>query len=292
MTSSPIALVLSGGAAKGAYQAGVWQALCEFGLAPRVRVFSGTSVGAINAAAFATVRNPIRIREFWHRHVADIPTPNYDVLLSPGAWNPVLSWLAAGAPSGFPFRGLLDRRALERVLEPLLPGLWPEGAPAVYATAVDTTPSPCRLVRFPLHREPDPKLRLAKILASAAIPWGFDPVTIAGHAFVDGVVMDNLPIAPVVERYPDIRLVIAVRCNVPGVDPAPSPVPPSVRLRIIQPSSPLPGVLDGTFLDGLSPQLDSMRGCLGFTAACADESYRRGLADGRRVLPGILRDDA
>ena len=47
-----IGLVLSGGGAKGAFQAGVWKVMNEFGLADKVRVISGTSAGAINAAAF------------------------------------------------------------------------------------------------------------------------------------------------------------------------------------------------------------------------------------------------
>ena len=50
----PLGLVLSGGGAKGAYEVGVWQAMEEMGLAGDVAAISGTSVGAINAALFAT----------------------------------------------------------------------------------------------------------------------------------------------------------------------------------------------------------------------------------------------
>ena len=56
--NQPIGLVLSGGGAKGAYQAGVWKAMVETGPANRVKVISSTSVGAINAAAFSTIRDP------------------------------------------------------------------------------------------------------------------------------------------------------------------------------------------------------------------------------------------
>jgi len=45
------ALVLSGGGSRGAYQAGVWQALRELGLP--IHMVVGTSVGAINGAAIA-----------------------------------------------------------------------------------------------------------------------------------------------------------------------------------------------------------------------------------------------
>lgn len=45
------ALVLSGGGARGAYEAGVWQALTELGI--DIDIITGTSVGAINAAMVA-----------------------------------------------------------------------------------------------------------------------------------------------------------------------------------------------------------------------------------------------
>ncbi len=49
---SKLGLVFSGGGGKGAYQIGVWRALQEFGLAEKVRVVAGTSVGALNALLF------------------------------------------------------------------------------------------------------------------------------------------------------------------------------------------------------------------------------------------------
>ena len=48
-----IGLVLSGGGGKGAYELGVWKALKELNLNKYISVFSGTSIGAFNAALFA-----------------------------------------------------------------------------------------------------------------------------------------------------------------------------------------------------------------------------------------------
>ena len=61
-----IALVLQGGGALGAYQAGVYQALEQHGLAPDW--IAGTSIGAINGAII--VGNPAdrrvkRLKDFW-----------------------------------------------------------------------------------------------------------------------------------------------------------------------------------------------------------------------------------
>ena len=47
------ALVLSGGGARGAYEAGAWQALTELGI--KIDIITGTSVGAITAAMVAQV---------------------------------------------------------------------------------------------------------------------------------------------------------------------------------------------------------------------------------------------
>ena len=63
-----IVLVLQGGGALGAYQAGVYQALHEVGIEPDWVI--GTSIGAINASLIAG--NPPemrleRLREFWDR---------------------------------------------------------------------------------------------------------------------------------------------------------------------------------------------------------------------------------
>lgn len=47
------AFVLSGGGAKGAYEAGVWKAMRELHIDKSIRLVSGTSAGALNAALFA-----------------------------------------------------------------------------------------------------------------------------------------------------------------------------------------------------------------------------------------------
>lgn len=63
--AEPSALVLSGGGAKGAYQVGVWKAMAEFGIVKDIKAISGTSVGGINAALFASVRDCRRIESVW-----------------------------------------------------------------------------------------------------------------------------------------------------------------------------------------------------------------------------------
>src|SRR3978361_1207843 len=64
--SDTIALVLQGGGALGAYQAGIYQAMHEAGLWPDT--IAGVSIGGINAAIIAgnpPERRINRLREFW-----------------------------------------------------------------------------------------------------------------------------------------------------------------------------------------------------------------------------------
>src|SRR5215469_4465621 len=61
-----IALVLSGGGALGAYQAGAYAALEGFGVRPNW--IAGTAIGAINAAIVAgnlPHERALRLRQFW-----------------------------------------------------------------------------------------------------------------------------------------------------------------------------------------------------------------------------------
>src|ERR1700740_542761 len=72
-----VALLLQGGGALGAYQAGVYEALAETGLHPDWVV--GISIGAINAAIIAgnaPERRVDRLREFWEEITA--PAMGFD----------------------------------------------------------------------------------------------------------------------------------------------------------------------------------------------------------------------
>src|SRR3954453_8152684 len=68
MSKQRIVLVLQGGGALGAYQAGVFQSLHEAGFEPDWVI--GTSIGAINASLIAGNRpeeRMLRLEEFWRR---------------------------------------------------------------------------------------------------------------------------------------------------------------------------------------------------------------------------------
>lgn len=59
-----LGLCLSGGGARGAYQAGAIKALHEAGILDQIEVYSGTSIGAANAAVLAS-NSPKELEEIW-----------------------------------------------------------------------------------------------------------------------------------------------------------------------------------------------------------------------------------
>lgn len=305
-----IGLVLSGGGAKGAYQAGVWSAMCNLGLAERVRAISGTSIGAINAAAFAAVRDPEKIAEFWMKRVGTSVSAKPAGLISRQS---LKDWALEAVKGfadgrGFPFPGFLDRAGLERALRELLPAEWPDDAPAVYATALESIggPWPAGTLRrrvFRVSTETDPDTRRRMILASSAIPFGLDPVEIGGASFVDGGWEaqggDNTPAAPILENHPEIRTLVIVHLNAASVEDSPWRRPTrrpaflgGVRYIEIRPSEPLPGPFDGAasaldLHDDAAPIARLLRragGVVAFNRESAERSFALGRADAMRVF--------
>ena len=301
----PIGLVLSGGGAKGVYQAGVWKAMAELGLTDRVRAISGTSIGAINAAAFAALGSPASVERFWMESVdsaADV-RPGLLTLYSLG-----ITGYRILRGEKFPLPSLLDRKGLERMLLERLPEVWPANGPAVYATALE-----CRirlwgpwgrrgykLRRFRVDREPNSEKRVRFLLASSAIPWGFPPVKIDGASFVDGGWEarggENTPLAPILDNHPDLRTIVVVRLNTGVDDPVPLTRPPRIRAKIIEirPSKTLPGPLANVdeALEALDTRRDSTirrnirtwSGVIAFDPVYARHSFDLGYADARAML--------
>ncbi|MBQ6923075.1 MAG: patatin-like phospholipase family protein [Kiritimatiellae bacterium] len=80
IVSNSIALVLSGGGAKGAYEVGVWQALHDVGLADDIAAVSGTSIGAVNAALFSSWPDPKGAETLWLENLGKVFVPNDRIL--------------------------------------------------------------------------------------------------------------------------------------------------------------------------------------------------------------------
>ena len=69
MNERKIALVLSGGGSRGAYQCGVWQALSELGI--KIDIVVGVSVGAINGA-MVVQGDVVKTTNLWREMATDM----------------------------------------------------------------------------------------------------------------------------------------------------------------------------------------------------------------------------
>lgn len=298
--SESVGLVLSGGGAKGAFQAGVWKAMCELGIADRIRVISGTSVGAINGAAFAVLRDPSRVRDIWIRHIEDVVSPNFS-LVDPRALVPAVLNAVRGQP--FPFLGIFSRDGLVRILSEVVSRPLLDSATDIYVTSlackgcvIETFESTAyELMRFHLNKELSAQRVRQKILASAAIPWGFDPVEIDGVRYVDGAYEsaggDNVPIAPILENHPEIKTIYVVHCNSRQVSPGTDVAWKAKGRKVIEvrPRQTLPGILDDfNFLNSLS--FKSWSGVLSFRSEYAENYFCAGYSDGLVALQTSIFD--
>lgn len=169
------AFVLGGGGNLGALQVGMLRALTEHGIVPDVVL--GCSVGAINGAAFAadpTVRGVRRMEALWRR------VPEFDIM--PSRRIPAAVNLGRKGPSIF------ENDGLRRMLEAGLPvSTFEQLALPFQCVAADVDTATERWFTGGPLIEP--------ILASAALPTVYPMVTIDGRRYLDGGLVDDIPIS-------------------------------------------------------------------------------------------------
>jgi NTE family protein len=211
-----VVLVLQGGGALGAYQAGVFQAMHEHGLAPDWIV--GTSIGAINAAILAG--NPqetrlARLKEFWdgisHRDSYDmrqvpdaqrrsnILLQTWDTLLRgvPGFFRPrLMSPFAAGLPVDPEQASFYSTDELGDTLNRLIDFDY-LNAPGGTRLTINALKVTCGSLRSFDNRQLT--INADHVRASGALPPGFPPVRIDGDLFWDGGLYSNTPLETVLD---------------------------------------------------------------------------------------------
>jgi NTE family protein len=216
-----IALLLQGGGALGAYQAGVYEALTEVDLHPDW--VAGISIGANNGALIAGNAPEARVgklRAFWERVTAK-PYSDWSEHLFPAKGDAARQWrnqtsaslaLAGGASGFFTSR---------------FPAPWLHPPGTMEATsAYDTSPLKATLERMiDFDRINASLMRLSvgavnvrsgnfvyfdttthtigpeHIMASAALPPGFPAVEIEGEHYWDGGLVSNTPLQWVVDSH-------------------------------------------------------------------------------------------
>jgi len=221
-----VALVLQGGGALGAYQAGVYQGLGEAGI--RADWIAGVSIGALNAALVAgnpPERRVERLHEFW------------DTICRPAFFRPVAGAVEAaidplGVNARKAFNAFNAWRAMVEGQQGFfvprgLQSWWLQNVPPGEASFYDTSPLKAtleKLVDFDRLNSGETRVSVMAVnahtgnlevfdnggsqrrrlhpehfMASAALPPGFPPVEVGGAYFWDGGLVSNTPLSLVLD---------------------------------------------------------------------------------------------
>ena len=171
-------LALGGGGARGAFEAGVWRALSE--LKKEVTHIAGTSVGAINGAAFAA---GVDAGRFWEGI-----RPEH--IISGAAEKDMLSVTSLTRSAADILKGGLDASPLAELIGNVIPEESVRRSSVSYGLC---TFSATKKRTEELFVEDIPYGKLTGyILASACFPV-FRPVKIDGEEYTDGGIRNNLP---------------------------------------------------------------------------------------------------
>jgi len=214
-----IVLVLQGGGALGAYQAGVYQALHEHELVPDWIV--GTSIGAINAALIAGNEKEhrlARVKAFWdrvsHPDALDMSMVG-DSQRRNNIWFNTVDTVMRGVPgffsprlfSGFPYgmvvppeqASFYDTSELGVTLKELIDFdyLNAEGGMRMTVNAVNVRTG--ELAHFDSSNG---KICADHVRASGALPPAFAPVPVDGELYWDGGLYSNTPLESVLNELP------------------------------------------------------------------------------------------
>jgi NTE family protein len=270
-------LVLPGGGARSAYQAGVLKAIADIlpeNATNPFQVISGASSGALNAVLLAS--NAMKFREGVRRLNGIWENFHIGKVFRTDAWAAVKSGLrwgvtfgTAGLAGGQP-KSVLDNSPLREMLESHIRFARIQQAidsgvlRAVSVTASGYTSGtsvtfyqgvqglvPWRRTRRLGKAE---ELTLDHLMASAAIPWLFPAVKLHDEYYGDGSMRQTAPLSPPLHMGANRLLIIGIRS--PGPDPAPAhdvvvPYPSFGHIAGY--------IFDNLFMDSLDADIERMR---------------------------------
>ncbi len=177
-----IGLALSGGGARGIAHIGVIKALQENDIHPSI--ITGASAGSIIGALLADEKTVEEMLSF----VRD---------------SSILKIWKVGLPN----RGITSLAYLrERLSAYLVEDTFESLKTPLYVATTNLNAGTCEM----FHSGP----LISTIVASSSIPLVFQPVEINGSLYVDGGVLDNLPVTPLLEQKVDVIIGVNVMPHV------------------------------------------------------------------------------
>ncbi|HVT45131.1 MAG TPA: patatin-like phospholipase family protein [Thermoanaerobaculia bacterium] len=236
MTASRIAIVLTGGGARAAYQIGVLQGIARRFPDVSFDVVTGVSAGAINAMYLAagtgsTAENLLALQDLWENleidHVFRVDSGSLP--------RNVLSWgmrLLSGGHSAPRVQGLVDTSPLRALLERIFhctpdgyiggieENLARGGPAAVAVTTLDYSTGRTvtwiagdggHLWERPMRRSVRARFTIDHVMASAALPILFPAVKVGNSWHGDGGIRLAAPLSPALHLGADRIIAISTR---------------------------------------------------------------------------------
>ncbi len=205
-------IVLDGGGARGAYQIGAWKALKEAGI--KINAVAGTSVGALNGAliCMGDVENAVKIwSEMTFSRVMDVDDTWMNRLFDgeislKEALAEMWEVLNEGGVDITPLRNLIHEVIDEKKIR---------------SSGIEfciLTFSVSEMEEKDLSIEEIPEGMLEDFLLASAYLLGFKNEKLHGKRYIDGGVVNNVPVNSLIERgYKDL---IEIRIYGPGREPS------------------------------------------------------------------------
>lgn len=262
------ALVLTGGGARGAYQAGVLKGLGEIfqknNKENPLSIYSGTSAGAINIAGITSFlaqnKDPYaQLVKLWSELNNDIiyKTDTWSFIQNSYRW--ARSLTMSGRGSDYRLLSLFDASPLAEFLNEILDfdaihkAIEKKDIKAItvaavsYATGMSKTFFETSYDISPWQREKrvgvKEKLTLEHVLASSSIPMLFPPVKVGQEYYGDGSLRDYTPLSAPIKMGANKLFVVGVRKR--------NAIDSDMTMNIPTPGRVLSVVLNGILLDAL-----------------------------------------
>jgi NTE family protein len=279
---TPRGLLLSGGGARAAYQAGVLRRIVEISPEPEGKIpfeiLVGTSAGALNLAAAAAHADSLRTAvDIMYEHWASIRTEKVFRSKTLGIVGNMFRWFLDLSLGGAEnrreprARSLVDAAPLGRLVTQLLPAGAIEGHirdGLLHAVAISATDYETGALTIFVQARRDRTLwrrysRIARydeitpahVLASCALPILFPAVRIGNTYYGDGSIRNTAPLSPAIHLGARKVLAIGVREQ----NSMPKDLVPKVEEARYPTIARISGVLlDSIFLDALETDREQM----------------------------------
>lgn len=198
-------LCFSGGGGKGAYELGVWKALSQLGIVPGIKAVSGSSIGGINGLFF-TLKKLDTAEKLWDKigeKTTIIGTTDMAAIRQS-----LIEILNTEVDYDYVRVSDVKLYVTASIMKKEMP--FPETVEQV-KDYINNYRDYFEVEYYKLNELFDAEIK-NRILATTALPVIYQPVFIGKEKAIDGGLLDNVPIRPLIEEE-NLKKLIVVMCG-------------------------------------------------------------------------------